>query len=60
MKKTKKAFREFLNNKYGIDTTSRMARNQVAKTRKYGDYLYSADKGMFDYEYSRWLSGELQ
>ena len=56
--KTKKAFREYLNQQ---DLTSR---NPISwknnryhqRTRLYGDYLYSQDKIMFDVNYQEWLN----
>lgn len=59
MKQTKKAFREALNEKYGFDIDRRGSLTG-ARTRKYGDWLYSADKEVFDITYKIWIeTGEL-
>lgn len=54
MKKTKKAYREYLNNKYGHEIDKRGSLRGASK-RLYGDYLYAADKEMFDICYKEWL-----
>ena len=53
MKHTKKAFKEYLNNLYSDDMYRNGKYHQ--RTRKYGDYLYSQDKIMFDVNYYEWL-----
>lgn len=55
--KTKKAFREYLNQQ---DLESRNPRNHKhnryhQRTRLYGDYLYNQDKVMFDVNYQEWV-----
>ena len=52
--KTKKEFREFLNCKYGMSVDKRGSL-RGAKVRMYGDWLYSADKEVFDMTYLQWL-----
>jgi len=59
---TKKAFKEFLNNGFGMDGETGHTVNHSGghsfkgqQKRQYGDYLYSADKGMFDYYYDMWV-----
>lgn len=52
---TKKAFREILNSDEILNVTpDRRGGLTGARTRGYGDWLYSADKGMFDYLYAVW------
>ncbi len=60
-KKTKKAFKEFLNKKYPFnknDTGKGKNGRYKSTKRAYGDYLYSADKEMFDIDYEEWLKNE--
>ena len=52
MKLTKKAFKEYLNEKFK-DPTYRNGKFKQLK-RPYGDYLYSQDREQFDMEYEIW------
>ena len=53
IKKTKKAFREYLNEKC---KDVKWKHNQFhQRTRKYGDYLYCQDLVMFNVLYREWL-----
>jgi len=54
MKITKKAFKELLNDKYSAKGTG-WNRQSGARTRPYGDWLYSADKVRFDMDYNEFL-----
>lgn len=53
--KTKKAYRELLNRTYSNADTARGILTG-ARTRAYGDWLYSADKIYFDAGYAHWLA----
>ncbi len=64
-KKTKKAFREYLNQQ-NLDRRQSAPeyinpdyKNGIRgqRTRLYGDYLYSADREMFNVEYHKWVKG---
>jgi hypothetical protein len=55
MKKTKKAFREYLNQVTKSDPNFK--HNQYGqRVREYGDYIYSQDKVLFNVMYQEWLS----
>lgn len=50
---TKAAFRAYLNAREDLNRTpDRRGGLTGARTRAYGDWLYSADKGMFDHLYA--------
>lgn len=54
---TKKAFRQHLNQKYGVCSNPQGdSKNYRPVTRKYGDYLYAQDKDMFNCLYQEWLA----
>ncbi len=56
MKKTKKEFKEYLNNKYGfVESNTLWHKNAKAKSRLYGDYLYDSDREYFNMHYIEWL-----
>jgi len=55
MKQTKKVYREYLNDFVGYDFNKQGNGKYAARTRKYGDYIYSQDKEMFNEGYQRWL-----
>ena len=62
MKRTKKEFKEYLNKNYPFnpDDTGKGEKGRYRATKRgYGDYLYSADKEMFDHDYQKWLNGRL-
>ncbi len=52
MKKTKKAFKEVLNNWYYGFRHKQGAYHQ--RVRLYGDYLYSQDRVLFDLYFNKW------
>ena len=52
-KKTKKEFIKHLNEVVGKGWT--VTTNYKAYKRAYGDYLYSQDRDMFNYQYNLWL-----
>lgn len=54
-KLTKKAFEEYLNQKYGVDTQKWGNGNYAARVKPYGTYLRSQDKEMFNIQYEEWL-----
>lgn len=56
---TKKAFKKVLNEKYGEAKEEGWNRKSGPKTRLYGDWLYSADKGMFDMLYHQYIQTRL-
>lgn len=56
MKITKKQFRQYLNNKYGVDTQKWGNGNYAARKRAYGDYLYNQDREMFNIEYAKFMN----
>ena len=53
MKKTKKVFREFLNQCYAKSMHKNGRYEQ--KKRAYGDYLYAQDRVKFECDYEDWL-----
>ncbi len=59
MEKTKKAFRELLNQRDQADLLAGNGRWKNKKrgpvSRFYGDYLYAQDREMFNLEYSEWV-----
>lgn len=53
-KTTKKNFKAMLNEKYDTDHTG-WNKQSGARKRPYGDWLYSADKEMFDILYNKYI-----
>lgn len=53
---TKKAFKEHLNRTIGFSDEGKGKKGRYKATkRKYGDYLYSQDRVMFNVNYEEWL-----
>lgn len=55
------AFKRYLNTVSWAQTMWRGQNNSTGrrlgqKTRQYGDYLYSQDRGMFDFYYQNWVA----
>lgn len=66
MKRTKKAFREYLNQQNqmvnevrGENILWKHTGTRGQRTRLYGDYLYQADREMFNAEYQKWITQEV-
>jgi hypothetical protein len=59
MKKTKKAFREYLNSICKDYRHSEPSKRYGNRKRLYGDYLYYQDKYLFNSDYQRWVDGTL-
>lgn len=60
-KKTKKEFRKFLNKQHPFNKndTGKGKNGRYKPTKRgYGDYLYFADREMFDVSYKEWLEEE--
>lgn len=61
IKKSKKAFREYLNKEFSMAKGFKWKHNQFhQRTREYGDYLYNQDRVMFNVNYEEWLKDEKQ
>jgi hypothetical protein len=56
MKKTKKQYKELLNQKYGfVESNTHWSKKAKARDRLYGDYVYNSDREYFDVHYQIWL-----
>lgn len=58
-KATKRQFRQVLNDLHG-DSVDQRGGLTGARTQQYGDWLYRADRGMFDHLYARYLAGGVE